>query len=102
MQLSTSPSSWVPILELLLPRVDVVLDAIVLWVVARGRTTSAAEQRMLSSLVTSVQRSSGSPEPRGSRRGAQGRRKSSTKATTSTSPGERERPGHSGRARLDD
>lgn len=79
-----SPDYWTRILDVLLPQVDVLLNGIVLWVVFRLRSTYEAEQRTLSSLVTSVQRSSGSPEPRGSRRPVRGPRKSSTKGTTST------------------
>lgn len=86
----TSPDYFGRFLELLLPQVDVLLSATVMWAVLRLRSTSAAEQRMLSSLVTSVQRSSGSPVPRGSRRTARGPRRSSTRGITSTSHGEEE------------
>lgn len=76
------------ILDVVLPQVDVLLQAIVVWVVLRIRSTYAAEQRMLSSLVTSAQRSSASSEPRESPRPVRVRKRSSTRATTSTSPGD--------------
>jgi len=87
MLLSTCQDSFTDILQLVLPRVDVLLSAIVLWVGWRTRSTLQGEQRTLSSLVTSVQRSDGTPDARGSRRAARDRRRSSTKGTTSTSPG---------------
>lgn len=84
----TSPDSFARFLDVVLPQVDVLLQAIVVWVVLRIRGTYQDEQRTLSSLVTSVQRSSGSPSARGSRRTAPARRSSSTKGTTSTSRGD--------------
>ncbi len=71
-----SPSSWMRILDVVLPQVDVLLQGIVVLVVLRLRSTFEGEQRTLSSLVTSAQRSSGSPKPRKSRRGAPGPKKS--------------------------
>jgi hypothetical protein len=91
MQPCTSPDYWTPILESVLPAVGVVASGIALWVVARLRSTSEAEQRMLSSLVTNVQRSSDSPDASESPGTARVRRKSSTKGTTSTSPGRKRR-----------
>lgn len=92
MQPCTFPPYWQQFLDVVLPQVDVVLQGIAVWVVLKIRSTSRAELQTLSSLVTSVQRSDESPEPRGSRRTAPVRRKSSTKGITSTSPGEREKP----------
>lgn len=75
MPLSTCPVSWPDFLEQLLPRVDVLLNAIVLWVAFRTRSTLSDEQQTLSRLVVSGQRSDGSQEPRESRRRVQDRRK---------------------------
>jgi hypothetical protein len=71
-----SPDYFGRFLDVVLPQVDVLLQAIVLWAVLRIRSTFEGEQRTLSSLVTSVQRSDGSPSPRESRRGVLGRKKS--------------------------
>jgi hypothetical protein len=60
-QLTTCTTSWSRILDVLLPQVDVLLQATVLWVVLRLRGTSRDELSTLSSLITSVQRSSDSP-----------------------------------------
>jgi hypothetical protein len=84
MLLSTCPAYWDDILQVVLPQVDVLLNAIVLWVAFRLRGTYEAEQRTLSGLVASVQRSSEPLGPSESRRTARGRKKSSTKGTTST------------------
>jgi hypothetical protein len=75
MQPCTSPDYWMRILEVVLPQVDVLLSAIVAWVVLRTRTTFVDEQRMLSGLVASVQRSSEPLGPSASRRGARGPKK---------------------------
>lgn len=72
----TSPDYWTRILDVVLPQVDVLLNGIVLLVVVRLRSTYQAEQQTLSSLVNSVQRSSGEHGVRGSRRIARGRKKS--------------------------
>ncbi len=67
---------WSRILDVVLPQVDVLLQGIVLWVVLRLRSTSQGELQTLSSLVTSVQRSSEPPGPSASRRRARGQKKS--------------------------
>lgn len=72
----TSPDYLGRFLDVVLPQVDVLLNAIVLWAVFRIRGTYRDEQRTLSSLVNSVQRSDGSPGDRESRRGARDRKKS--------------------------
>ncbi len=73
---STCPDSFARFLDVVLPQVDVLLNAIVVWAVLRLRSTSREEQRTLSSLVNSAQRSDASPSPRESRRGARARKKS--------------------------
>lgn len=80
----TLPDAFASSLTLLSPAVAGLLSATALWVASRARSTFKDEQRILSSLVTSAQRSDGSPEVRGSRRGAPARKRSSTKGTTST------------------
>jgi hypothetical protein len=72
----TSPDYWQQLLEVVLPQVDVLLQAIVVWVVLRIRSTSKAEQQTLSGLITSVQRSSDSLGPSESRSTARGPKKS--------------------------
>lgn len=75
MQQCISPDFWQPILQQLLPPVAALLSAIALWVASRAHSTYKEEQRTLSSLVNSVQRSSGAPDDRGSRRTARARKK---------------------------
>ncbi len=76
MQDCTSPDYFTRILDVVLPQVDVLLQGIVLWVVLRLRSTSSDEQRTLSSLVTSVQRSSEPLGPSESRKAARVRKRS--------------------------
>ena len=71
----TYPDYWSRILDVVLPQVDVLLQGIVLWAVFRLRSTYEAEQRTLSSLVTSVQRSSDGLGPTAPRRRARDRKK---------------------------
>ncbi len=75
-QLCTSQDYWMRSLELLLPPVAALLSATALWVAARARSTFKDEQRMLSSLVASVQRSEPPPEPNESPPRARDRKKS--------------------------
>lgn len=72
----TPGDSWSSFLVGVSPAVSALLSAIALWVASRARSTYKDEQRILSDLVISTQRSSGQPEARGSRRAAPGRRKS--------------------------
>jgi hypothetical protein len=83
-QLCTSQDYWLRILDSLLPPAAALVSAIALWVASRARSTYKDEQRTLSRLVTSVQRSSDELGPNESRRAARAPRKSSTKGTTST------------------
>ena len=76
MQPCTSPDYWIRTLDVLLPPAAALVSAIALWVAARARSTYRDEQRTLSSLVASVQRSSERPEPSGYRRRVRDRRKS--------------------------
>ncbi len=76
MQLCTSPDYWLRILDALLPPVAALVSAIALWVAARARSTYKDEQRTLSRLVTSVQRSSEPPGPNESPPRARARKKS--------------------------
>lgn len=73
-----------PTLAVVSPAVAALVSAIALWVAAQARSISRDEQRTLSALVTSVQRSSEPLGPSASRRTARARKRSSTKGTTST------------------
>lgn len=88
MLLSTCQNFWTPVRDSLLPAVDAVQLAIVLWVASRTRSMSQGERwtsQVLQRLYVGQHQllgRSGSPEP------VQVPRKSSTRATTYTSPGE--------------
>jgi len=88
MLLCTSPTSWTPFLESVSPAVAALLSAIALWVASRARSTSQVAQStsqdhelLFSQLLKRPTRSELRPA-------ARVRRKSSTKATISTSPGD--------------
>jgi hypothetical protein len=72
---STCTDSLTRFLDVVLPQVDVLLQAIVVWVVLRIRSTSRDELSTLSSLVNSVQRSSTPPADSAPRARARGPKK---------------------------
>lgn len=88
--LSTCSVSWLPYLDYVLPPVGALLSATALWVAARARSISKDAQSTSSAAVTLSLLPS---EPYASSESpplAPDPRKSSTRATTSTSPGDAE------------
>ena len=73
---STCPDSFASFLVGVSPAVSALVSAIALWVASKARSTYKEEQRILSDLVTNVQRSSKPPGPNVSPRRVRDRRKS--------------------------
>ena len=84
----TPSAYWPLILNSLLPPAAALLSATALWVASRARSTSTDAQETSQAAVALSLLQSEPPVPNGYPSDAPDRRKSSTKGTTSTSPGE--------------